>query len=121
MEALINPLDKLDCLYSKKKCFQLKNGTFLTGFIVGATLSLLLLLLMLVGNSFYSNLSFFAKVIFATPLILILDLVTRVLFPIVSPKINCCCIGRLLITSELYNTRLALGPIHTFSSIANIY
>ena len=43
MKARIGPLSKLDCLYSKKKCFQLKNGRFLTGFRGGPILSLPLL------------------------------------------------------------------------------
>ena len=40
MKAHICPLGMLVCLYSKKKCFQLKNGWFLTGFSGGPTLSL---------------------------------------------------------------------------------
>ena len=32
MKAHIGPLGKLDCLWSNKNCFQLKNDRFLTGF-----------------------------------------------------------------------------------------
>ena len=44
MRARIASLGKLDRLYSKKKCFQLKNGRFLTCFRGGAILSLTILL-----------------------------------------------------------------------------
>ena len=47
MKARIGPLGKLDCLHSKKKYFQLKNGTFLTSFRGGPILSLPLLLIMI--------------------------------------------------------------------------
>ena len=43
MKARIGPPSKLDCLYSKKKCFQLKSGRFLTGFRAGPILSFPLL------------------------------------------------------------------------------
>lgn len=33
--ARISPLGQLDCSYTKKKCFQLKKGGFLTGFLRG--------------------------------------------------------------------------------------
>ena len=45
-------LSKLDCSYSKIKCFQLKNGRFLTGFSGGSILRLPLLLLTIITPQF---------------------------------------------------------------------
>ena len=57
MKARSGPL--LDCLYSKKTSFQLKNGKFTTSFRGGLLLSLLPLLLLTISTAQMNEVAFY--------------------------------------------------------------